>query len=64
MEKNIFSLDLVVVVIASACLLFILGFFYFIDNNVYMSPRNICIWVVSMDFTSWVFVLVFLCKKQ
>ncbi len=64
MEKNIFSLDLVIVVITSVCLLFILVCFYSTNNNVCLSSRNICTWVVNMDFASWVFVLVFLCKQQ
>jgi len=65
MEKNIYGLDLVVVVIASVCLLFVLVCFYSADNNVCLSsPRNICTWVVNMDFTSWVSNLVFVCKEQ
>ncbi len=61
MEKNIFSFELVVVVISFACLLFFLVCFYPTNNNVCLSLRNICTKVVNMDFASWVFVLVFFC---
>ncbi len=42
MEKNIFSFDLVVVVITFACLLFVLVCFYHTNNNVCLSSKNIC----------------------
>ncbi len=62
--KKHLCLDLVVVVITSTSLLFVLVCFYFANNNVCLSPKNICTWVINMDFASWVSVLVFLCEEQ